>query len=1005
MSGVAAGVLARGEDVWFACIPDLWRLPAAPVEAGRKTPDGPVPRERLLTGFGVHIAFGGHDLHGLIKGPDGRLYFSIADRGSWVTNREDRVIALPDTGAVFRCEPDGSRLEVVARGLRNPQELAFDDAGNLWTGDNNGDGGDKARWTLVLEGADYGWTIGWQWLPKMGAWNAERLWHTRGGNTAASIVPPVAHIGHGPAGIAHYPGTGLGPRFRDHFLMADFPGGIRAFRVEPDGAFFRVVPPEGVEGAGWMEDNSAANPVGKVLWDLYPVDVAFPPFGGMIVADWVRGWEKTGQGRLWHVVDPAGPDAAAVAEVRTLLATGMGGLSRKGVAALLGHPDQRVRLEAQWDLAGRGPGAIDEFRDVALDAAADPLARRHALWGIGQIVRGHPDRDFVRDLERLLVLLQDDDLEVRVGVARLFGESGLTVAHPGLLELIAGHPPRVAAQALLAYRDLFRGFEPGQTGRQLRYRIPLRERLAAAVPGMFQHRLPIIRPAGMVEWPVGAITRRLDAPDGADPVLRHAAATALAQVGRVALGSGPGSFRQNSGGMPGHENPNVRLAWLLAERELADPRVESFLADAHPVLVLEAARAIHDVPIPDALPALAARIAPGALDGVEWPEEGAATPPFTPEEWRTWVLRRAANAAFRLGGEEQALALADMAARDEVPVEVRREALEALANWAEPPARDRVVGLHRPLTPRPPEPARAALTRHWDRLAGVVTPGPVVRAALDAATRLGVEGIPDTLVRLATHPDPEVRAEVTRRREAGEVVALEELLRRLGDPATGPARQQAALADLAGRPGAEASTALGAWMDRLLAGSVPPALQLDVLNAAARRDEPALRERLDRYRSSLPSDDPLAPYRVTLAGGDPVRGRHLFAGRADWGCQRCHKLDGEGGDVGPDLAGIGSRRTVEYLLESIVVPNRQMAPGYETVILTLDDGRFVSGTIAGETADTVTLNTAEDGRVAIPSRTIVERERGLSAMPEGLVELMTLDELRDVLAALGADGR
>ncbi|MFM8356974.1 MAG: PQQ-dependent sugar dehydrogenase, partial [Verrucomicrobiota bacterium] len=301
VSGVAAGLLAQGTNLWFACIPDLWRFPL-PSAAGTNAPpklahDG----ARLFSGFGSHIAYGGHDLHGLIRGPDGRIYFSIADRGAWVTNREGRVLAVPDTGAVFRCEPDGSQLEIHALGLRNPQELAFDDLGNLWTGDNNADGGDQARWTLVLPGADYGWTIGWQWLPRLGAWNSERLWHTRESHTAAHLVPPVAHVGHGPAGIAHYPGTGLGDRFQGHFFYADFPGGIRHFQVEPVGAFFRVSPPPGAgDSRKWLEDNSATNLTGKILWDLSPVDVTFPPFGGLIVADWVEGWEKTGKGRLWH---------------------------------------------------------------------------------------------------------------------------------------------------------------------------------------------------------------------------------------------------------------------------------------------------------------------------------------------------------------------------------------------------------------------------------------------------------------------------------------------------------------------------------------------------------------------------------------------------------------------------------------------------------------------------------------------------------------------------------
>ena len=103
------------------------------------------PRTSLARGFGVRNGWYGHDLHGLAMGPEGRIYFTMGDRGFNLRTTEGRVLSGATTGAVFRCWPDGSEMEVVARGLRNPQELAFDDFGNLFTGDNNCDAGEKAR--------------------------------------------------------------------------------------------------------------------------------------------------------------------------------------------------------------------------------------------------------------------------------------------------------------------------------------------------------------------------------------------------------------------------------------------------------------------------------------------------------------------------------------------------------------------------------------------------------------------------------------------------------------------------------------------------------------------------------------------------------------------------------------------------------------------------------------------------------------------------------------------
>jgi len=168
--GTLAGVLPIGDEVWLTNIPHLWRLKDADRDGRAEV------RESLQSGFGVRVAFRGHDMHGLIRGPDGRIYFSIGDRGYHLQTADGRLLADPESGAVFRCEPDGSRLEVVATGLRNPQELAFDAFGNLFTGDNNSDSGDRARWVYVLPGADSGWRMAYQYLPDRGPFNRERIW-------------------------------------------------------------------------------------------------------------------------------------------------------------------------------------------------------------------------------------------------------------------------------------------------------------------------------------------------------------------------------------------------------------------------------------------------------------------------------------------------------------------------------------------------------------------------------------------------------------------------------------------------------------------------------------------------------------------------------------------------------------------------------------------------------------------------------------------------------------
>jgi quinoprotein glucose dehydrogenase len=107
---------------------------------------------------------------------------------------------------------------------------------------------------------------------------------------------------------------------------------------------------------------------------------------------------------------------------------------------------------------------------------------------------------------------------------------------------------------------------------------------------------------------------------------------------------------------------------------------------------------------------------------------------------------------------------------------------------------------------------------------------------------------------------------------------------------------------------ADAYALLATWMDRLVAGQIPPEIQLDLYESASRADRPELKERLAKYEATFPKDDPLAPYRMALAGGNAERGRRLFREKAEVQCLRCHKCEIGDSVVGPDLTKIGAQK-------------------------------------------------------------------------------------------------
>ena len=996
--GTGAGVLSVGDDVFYTNIPHLWRL--------RDTDGDGVADQRksLIEGFGVRFAFRGHDMHGLIVGPDHRLYFSIGDRGYNVSPE----IHDATSGAVFSCELDGSDLQVVATGLRNPQELAFDDYGNLFTGDNNSDSGDKARWVYVVPGGDSGWRMYYQYLSDRGPFNRERIWEPYNEDTPAYIVPPIANIGDGPSGIAFYPGTGLSDFFKDRFFYCDFRGvanvsGVRTFKLKPKGAGFEVTDMD------------------QTLWNTLPTDIDFGPDGKVYVSDWVFGWRGEGKGRVYTYHDPKAIQSDLVKETKTLLTRGVGKETEERLVELMGHADRRVRMAAQFELVRRE--SLTVFAKVACEdkvkyldvpypdrafRSAD-LRRLHALWGWQRLASKGVDFEKVGRLLRELVVILCGDPEreknpvIRAQAIKMAGELGIT-------------DEKVTTIVRNALKD---------ESERVRF-------MAAMSLGKI----------GTVEELESLAEMILENADK-DPYLRHAGIMGLAGI----LSRLTPEERAEVLDMPLiRVSDKCQLAMVVALRRIKSPLVARYLKSENEKIVLEAARAIHD----DLIYSKPAKDNDDVFRLLDTDPEIRASLEALAELIKgpienEHILRRVVNANYILGdigivglvGASPGSSVDELTVHSKVRPELRIEALELLRNWESPKPRNYVLGDWRPIKgERDATAVKAFLTQMYMRFGGGSALGSRLvevcneldcevdsNRLRDDAFKSENEDSRIASLRFLEKRDPEMHREAVLSLAAKledlpdqlstvvieQLVALDQeravdvLQNVVESESASVLRKQLSYKTLGSLTDDRSAKILVDAFDRLLAGEVPAVTQLDVMMAAKNRGESELKNRVSKVEAAAAeSEDKLAAYKFSLEGGNVERGSKIFYDKTEVYCTRCHLVDDWGGAVGPELSTIGKEKDRRYLLESIVDPNKVIAEGFNQIIVLTDEGDTIVGIKKSEDENTLTLMDKDGKLIPINKDTIEGSKKGQSSMPEDLTKHLTKSEVRDLVEFLAS---
>jgi putative heme-binding domain-containing protein len=130
--------------------------------------------------------------------------------------------------------------------------------------------------------------------------------------------------------------------------------------------------------------------------------------------------------------------------------------------------------------------------------------------------------------------------------------------------------------------------------------------------------------------------------------------------------------------------------------------------------------------------------------------------------------------------------------------------------------------------------------------------------------------------------------------------------------------------------------------------------------------------------------------------GDKLAGKQLY----QQACASCHQLFGEGNALGPDLTG-ADRRNTEWLLSQIVDPSAFIRPEYVNHNVEMKDGRALSGLVVEQSESTITLVDAQNQRTVLNRAEVKEiAASSTSLMPEGLLEALTPQEVRDLFSYL-----
>lgn len=188
---------------------------------------------------------------------------------------------------------------------------------------------------------------------------------------------------------------------------------------------------------------------------------------------------------------------------------------------------------------------------------------------------------------------------------------------------------------------------------------------------------------------------------------------------------------------------------------------------------------------------------------------------------------------------------------------------------------------------------------------------------------------------------------------------------------------------------------------------LPPAIRSQVLRAVPTLSDTQV---LDLFERFIPDDkrikrlgSVIKPEKILALKGDAGRGKELFFKSAGLQCVNCHRVNGVGNTLGPDLSQIAKKYTRAQILESILEPSKSIDPKYVKYLVEMTDGKVQDGLLVEKNDREVVMKTIGDKEVRIPAAKVAGlHPQKDSIMPELLLRDLTAEQAADLLEFLAS---